>query len=283
MSSNPSGSRSRSRKDLNFEMEHGVTQQQEYEEKIVEITRIEMPKHLADLDPALLEQARRILQQENYDLRKQMEQLVHELDQSQSTIQKKLETIKLQKNKTEDAEMACDRLLLQQQVLEERVESFEEDRKRERKEVESFKNENALQRKEIDALKLKITAKDKEIQETISRISAREAKRADEFIQQAIKQFKRLKTGNNNNQNNNGQQQQQNGQQIRNNRNGSSAYKMMNMSASQQQKEINRQKQVMEIQMQQLKQMTFEQLEKIQFEQMRVKGLLETKSQQYAK
>merc|ERR1719192_1136340 len=103
------------------------------EENIVQtntIYELQMPSHLADLDPALLEQARRGLQQENYDLRKQMEQLVHELDQNRIRLQKKTETIKLEKNKTEDAEMECDRLLLQQQVLEERIESFEQDRKR---------------------------------------------------------------------------------------------------------------------------------------------------------
>ena len=92
------------------------------------------------------------LKQENNDLRKQMEQLVNELDQSRIRIQKKTEAIKLEKNKTEDAEMECDRLLLQQQVLQEKIESIEEDRKREKIQTESYKNENAVMKQEIEAL-----------------------------------------------------------------------------------------------------------------------------------
>ena len=262
------------RKDEDFEVEKGDTYSMEHLQST--ITKIQMPQHLADLDPALLEQARRGLQQENYDLRKQMEQLVHELDQSRIRLQKKTETIKLEKNKTEDAEMECDRLLLQQQVLEERIESFEQDRKRERKQIESYKNENALMKKEIEALKDKLAAKQKEMQDQIVKIGKREAKRADEFMQQAIKQFKRLQKQNTqkqlqkqrekNNISNNG---------TRANRTGSSAYAMMNME--EQQNELQKQRMIMNQQMQNLKQATFEQLERIQLEQMRVKSALQSK------
>eukprot|EP01084_Bolivina_argentea_P027787 51616_1 len=263
------------RKDLNFEMQHGDF---EMEENIVQTnilykTKVEMPSHLADLDPALLEQARRGLQQENYDLRKQMQQLVHELDQYSIRTQKKSEQLKFEKNKTEDAEMECDRLLLQQQVLTERIEAFEDDRKRERKQIENFKNENQIFKMECEQLKTKLRSKQKEIQDTIIKISKREAKRADDFMQQAIKQFKRLQ------QKNKAEMQQkiQNDQiyNIRKNNPNMSSYALMNLE--QQQMELNRQRQVMDRQMQQLKQATFEQLERIQFEQMKIKSALQSK------
>lgn len=265
------------RRDEDFESEKGDTYSMAH--LTVTETKIQMPQHLADLDPALLEQARRGLQQENYDLRKQMEQLVHELDQNRIRLQKKTETIKLEKNKTEDAEMECDRLLLQQQVLEERIESFEQDRKRERKQIESFKDENALYKKEIEALKSKLAAKQKEMQDQIVKISKREAKRADEFMQQAIKQFKRLQKQQNNQQQQN-KQNKQNNHGVNNNgtrakRTESSAYAQM--TYDQQQNELQRQRMIMNQQMQNLKQATFEQLEKIQLEQMRVKSALQSK------
>merc|ERR1719242_2215975 len=102
------------------------------------------------------------------------------------------EALKQARHKTEDAEMECDRMLLQQRVLEERVESFEADRIRERQEIESFKNENAIQRSELEQLKGKLAAKQREMQETVAKVTQREARRADEFMQQAIKQFKQL-------------------------------------------------------------------------------------------
>jgi len=264
------------RRDQDFEVEKGDAYSMAH--FTTKEIKIQMPQHLADLDPALLEQARRGLQQENYDLRKQMEQLVHELDQNRIRLQKKTETIKLEKNKTDDAEMECDRLLLQQQVLEERIESFEQDRKRERKQIESFKNENVLYKKEIEALKGKLAAKQKEMQDQIVKISKREAKRADEFMQQAIKQFKRLQKQNTQKQL---QQQQQrsnggvNANGTRGKRTESSAYAQM--TYDQQQNELQRQRMIMNQQMQNLKQATFEQLERIQLEQMRVKSALQSK------
>eukprot|EP01084_Bolivina_argentea_P109665 196008_1 len=245
---------------------HGGIESEEH--VIVTQVQMQMPSHLADLDPAMLEQARRGLQQENYDLRKQMEQLVHELDQMKIRIQKKTESIKLEKNKTEDAEMECDRLLLQQQVLEERIESFEQDRKRERKQIQSFRNENQLYKLEVTELKTKLAAKQKEMQAQIMKISRREAKRADDFMQQAIQQFKRL-------QNKQREQQAIASPSATASAATGSIYNRMNVE--QQQNELSRQRIIMDQQMQTLKRATFEQLERIQLEQMRVKSALQTK------
>ena len=221
-------------------------------------------------DPTLLELARRELQQENNHLRKIMDQMIHAVDQEKIRTRKMAEALKLAKHKTDDAEMECDRLLLQQGVLEERIDSFEQDRRRERKQIESFKNENAIQKKEIEQLKTRLAVKEKETAAEIQKVRQREAQRAEAFMKKAMREFKRLQAA---------QRRRDEQLELENMvpqpANGRSAYEMM--SINEQQQEAMRQKRLMNQQMQRLKEATFEQLERIQMEMMKVKGALQTK------
>jgi len=241
--------------------------------KTVTETVMEMPTHLADLDPTLLELARRELQQENNHLRKIMEQMIHELDQEKIRTRKKAEALKLAKNQRDDAEMECDRLLLDKQVLEERIESFEQDRQRERKQIESFKDGNAIQKKETEQLKARLAAKEKEAAEEIQKIRQRERQRAEAFMKKAVREFKRVQAVQRRK-----EEQMELQAMVPQPANGRSAYEMM--SIHEQQREAVRQKQVMNQQMHRLKEAMMEQLERIQNEQMKVKSALQTKNEE---
>lgn len=221
-------------------------------------------------DPALLELARRELQQENNRLRKWMEQVNHELEQEKIRTQKKAEALQKARYDKDDAEMECDRLMLQQQVLEERIESFEQDRQREREQIASFKEEKTIQKKEIEQLKARFTAKEKEAAAQIAKIKQREALRAEAFMKKAMREFKKM------------QEAQRKKEEkmaldglVPQPANGRSAYEMM--SINEQQQRALRERQLMNQQMQRLKEATFEQLERIQMEQMKVKSALENK------
>lgn len=231
-----------------------------------------MPENVSDLDPKLLEQARRGLQMENTRLMNEIKQLRIEYADMKRSWQTKTEQLKKQKEKTEDYEMECDKMLLKQQLLEEQNNNLKEDGRRHQREKGEAENAALQLKKDVIQLRGKIEKMQSNHERAIQKVRQEEAQRAENFIASAKKQIQQIR-----------EQERAKARNGGNNtaRRKNNAFGVMQQDMVAKQKENNRQRQVWEQRMKQLEETTLTEFENIRLEQIKLQQSLQTQVEKY--